>query len=121
MSAIETRPATEADFELLYGEATPHSARAWVAVKDNEAIAIGGIYYDPFGRPVLFSRVTDAMRPHKRAIMHCARRLAMVARDIGAVAIPSCKERLSPKLLTRLGMVPVGQCTEGEVYGWPTR
>lgn len=120
MTTIETRPATEADIVALYGEPVPHSCRAWVAMKDGTAIALGGIFYDVFGRPVLFSRMTDAFRPHKRAILHCARRLAMVAQAAGAIAVASCDEPLAPKLLRRIGMVPIGICAEGEVYGWPT-
>lgn len=111
------RPARTGDYESLYGVPLPFTIRAEVAEIGGRAVGIGGIAYI-HGQPVLFSRMTDELRPFKKFIVRCARRAAQMASDTHAAAIASPKEQLSCKLLMRLGLSWQGTSTEGEVFRW---
>lgn len=109
------RHARQGDYEALYQTPLPFTIRAEVAELDGRAVGIGGIAYI-HGQPVLFSRMTDDLRPFKKFIVQCARRAALMAAETHAAAVASPKEPLSCKLLQRLGLSWRGTSSEGEVY-----
>lgn len=117
---LSVRHATQADFHLLYGEAPARTIRAEVAELDGVPVAIAGIAYGG-ERPLLFSRILPALRPHKRFIVRQARRFAEIARKAHAVAVADCQNPTSAKLLTHCGLHKVADSTHGEVYGWQIR
>jgi hypothetical protein len=114
---ITVRPATAADFATLYGYAPKHTFRGEVAELDGVAVGIGGIAYG-FGRPLLFAKVTPALRPFKRFILTAARRLAELAMVHQAVAVADPAEPLSGKLLSKIGLHKVAESPEGDVFEW---
>ena len=81
---------------------------------------IGGIAYIQ-GQPVLFSRMTDELRPFKKFIVRCALRAARMAAEAHAAAVANPKEPLSCRLLARLGLTWRGTSDEGEVFVWAQR
>lgn len=111
------RPSRSGDFEALYGEPLRFTIKAQTAEIDGQIVGIGGIAYIE-GQPVLFSRMTDALRPHKKFIVRCARMAAVMAREARAAAIANPNERLSCKLLERIGLIWQGTAPEGEVYAY---
>lgn len=116
---LTVRPATAADFFALYGENPAHTINAEVVVEsDGRVLGIGGISYLP-GQPVLFANLLPELRRHKRFIVEAALHLAARAKAAHAVAIADPAEPLSVKLLTKLGLHKVADCTGGEVFAWP--
>lgn len=114
---LTVRPATQADFHALYGEAPARTIRAEVAELDGVPVAIAGIAYGG-ERPLLFSRILPALRPHKRFIVRQARRFAEIARKAHAVAIADCQSTASARLLQAVGAQKVGESEQGEVFAW---
>jgi hypothetical protein len=103
---IVVRPATALDIERLYQKANDETLRAWVMDVDDEPAAIGGVSFTADGHPLIFSRLTDKIRPYKLAIFKGARlllqRLALRRYPMFAVADPG--EATSRNLLAYLGM-----------------
>lgn len=117
MNTPVLRPARAGDFETLYHEPLRHSIWAHTAELDGRVVGIGGIAY--IGKqPVLFSRMVDELRPHKRFIVRCAKRAAEMARVAHAAAVANPKEPLSCRLLMRIGLAWCGTMPEGEVFAW---
>lgn len=115
---LTTRPATSTDFHHLYGEAPARTIRAEVAEIDGVLVAIAGIAYGG-ERPLLFSRILPALRPHKRFIVRQARRFAEIARKAHAIAIADCERPASARLLQATGAEKVADSSQGEAYAWP--
>jgi hypothetical protein len=114
------RAARAGDYETFYGEPLRFTIHAEVAEIGGVPTGIGGIAYID-GTPILFSRMTDALRPHKRFILRAARRAGQMARAARAVAVANPNEPLSCKLLERLGLSWAGTAPEGEVFAWRTQ
>lgn len=104
----------------MYEGKLPATIQAYVAEMDGKVVGIGGIAYVP-GKPVLFSKMKDELRPYKKFILQSARELAAKAKAVGAVAIANPKESLSCKLLHRIGMTWADTTPDGEAYTWQNR
>lgn len=112
------REAARKDIQTLIGRDPPHTCRAWVAVLDGEVVGLAG-YYLPGGPPIVFSQITDGLRPHRKFIVRIARDfMAMMPSPILAVA--SRKEPTSERFLKWLGFEWVRSDDVGEVYQWQT-
>lgn len=100
------RPATALDIERLYDKVNGETLRAWVMDVDDEPAAIGGVSFTAEGYPLIFSRLTDRIRPYKLAIFKGARlllkRLGASRYPMFAVADP--EESTSRNLLDYLGL-----------------
>ena len=120
MTGPTLRLAQPGDFEALYGEPLAFTIWAETAELDGAVVGIGGIAYIG-GRPILFSRMRDELRPYKKFILRCARRAAQMAAETRAAAIANPDEPLSCRLLERIGLTWKGTAEEGEVFAWRTR
>ena len=109
------RPATLADFTTLYGRAPDRTIRAWAAELDGQPVGIAGIAYNG-PRPVMFGKITPALRPYRRFIVRAAKELAEIGHEACAVACADPREPLSCKLLQRLGFEFIGNGKDGSVY-----
>jgi hypothetical protein len=117
MSGPIARAARAGDYEALYGAPLRHTIWAETAELDGRVVGIGGIAYVD-GKPMLFSRVTDELRPFKRFIVRWAHHAAQMAKATNALALANPEEPLSCKLLQRIGLQWCGTMPEGEVFGW---
>ena len=115
------RPATREDFLAIYGFPPARTIRAFTAELDGKPAGIGGIATGAGQPTVLFSHMTDALKPHRRFIVKAARFLSEMGRQNHAVAVADPEMRLSAKLLSRIGAQHVASEREGEVYKWPTQ
>ena len=72
MTNIEIVPATADLLIRFFGQLPQKSVRAVVAMKDDEPIAVSGLYLDRT-RQVLFSEWNPEMLNHKKAIVRAMR------------------------------------------------
>jgi len=84
MTNLEIVPATQELVERFFGKPPIRTVRAVVAVKDNEPIAIGGLYLDR-GRYVMFSEWKPEILKHRREIVMTMRE---VRKLMASVRIP---------------------------------
>ncbi len=108
-SEITFRPASAGDAERYYGKPPALSFRGYVAVKDDQVVGIGGVYYDGPIR-IAFSEFKDEMRSDRRALVKGTRMLMKFIDTIkGPVyAVASQSEPTAANLLSRLGWKPTG-------------
>lgn len=108
------RPATAQDAYGFYGKAPDRSFRGLAAVKDGEVIGVGGVYYDDFRRPVIFSEYGEAMTGEKRARVKAVRLLLQFAESLypRVFAVADPRYDTSGPLLKKLGFVGTGEMTE---------
>jgi hypothetical protein len=108
-SEILFRSADAADVEAYYEKPLPFSFRGYVAVKDDQVVGVGGVYYDGPAR-VAFSEFKDEMRSDRRALVKGTRMLMKFIDTIkGPVyAVADQNEPTATNLLRRLGWVPTG-------------
>ena len=108
-SEIIFRQATEADATTYYGQRPPLSFRGYVAIKGDEVVGIGGVYYSGSAR-VAFSEFKPEMRSDRRALVKGTRMLMRFIDTIkGPVyAVASQNEPTATNLLSRLGWKPTG-------------
>lgn len=103
---IETRPATAADIAAFYDEPPGERLRAWVMDVDGVPSAVGGVSFVNEESPLIFSRLTDRIRPYKFAIFKGAKLLmqylARMRYPMLAVADPD--EVTARNLLAFLGL-----------------
>jgi hypothetical protein len=111
------RAMTAEDYVALYGERPRHSMKGYAALLNGRVVAVGGIAFLPTVT-VLFAKMDDALRPHRRFIVGAAAFLAEMAREYNALAIADPHLPLSGKLLRSVGSHHVGSSPHGEVYRW---
>jgi hypothetical protein len=108
---------TADDYVALYGERPRFSMKGYAAELDGRVVAVGGLAFLPTAT-VLFAKLDDSVRGHRRFIFCTGRVLAAMARDASAIAFADPKLPLTGKLLHRLGMQHVDTSPHGEVYRW---
>lgn len=108
----EIRPATAEDFVRLRAS-TPKTARAYVAVRGEEVIGVGGVYRDGVSL-VVFSELTDTLRKDRRTMVRLKRAvIPMIQPRTLAFADPDIDG--SDALLEHMGFEPL----DGRIYQWP--
>jgi hypothetical protein len=114
LETVTFRPATAQDAHGFYGKAPDRSFRGLAAVKDGEVIGVGGVYYDDFRRPVIFSEYNEVMAGEKRARAKAVRLLLQFAERLypRVFAIADPRYDTSGPLLKKLGFVGTGEMTE---------
>lgn len=107
------RDATLEDAIKFYGTYPPARFRGFVVEKDEELLAIAGVYYVK-GYPVAFSDLSDSIRKHKKLIVSGVRFLCefMNAMKTPVFALANQCEPTAPYLLARCGFKPTGTVTE---------
>lgn len=118
MPQPEFRPASAADLEAFYGHPPPYSMKAWVAVLDDQPIAVAGVAYVRGMPPRMFSDLKPSMRAYRKAIVKGARRMLGAMEGITALTVADPSETGSRRLLERLGFEFVGHGHTGPVYRW---
>lgn len=108
-SSVLIRQATARDARAFYGRDPIYSFRGYAAELNGDIVGLGGVYFED-GKPVVFSEIRDAMRPHKKAIAKATRMLMRMLDDLGrsAYAFACPEEPTSGCLLAKLGFKPTG-------------
>lgn len=108
-SSVQIRQATVQDAREFYGQDPVYSFRGYAAELNGDIVGLGGVYFED-GKPVVFSEIRDAMRPHKKAIAKATRMLMRMLDDLGrsAYAFACPTEPTSGYLLAKLGFKPTG-------------
>ena len=116
---VEIRPATQKDVDAFYGKKPIYSMRAYVAVLNDEVIAIGGVCRQE-GHMVAFSEMKPEMRKHKKDIIRVGQKIFEIIQGYNTVfTVANPKEKHAKKHITRLGFELVEINREGEeVYRW---
>lgn len=108
-SKITIEPATMAYAKEFYGDQCNKSFRGYVALLGGKVIGVGGLSFEN-ETMMLFSDIKEELRPFKRDIVrgfHILER--MVAKtNYPIVAVADKKEKLSERILTRIGFTPSG-------------
>lgn len=115
---IEFHPATKEHVREFYGENTRKSFRGYVAIMEGKVVAVGGISNEG-GNKLLFSDLSEDMRPFKKDIVRAIRVLRDMVGNIKTpiYAIAHNTEALSEKLLFSFGFLPTGENTlSGKVF-----
>lgn len=107
------REATLGDALKFYGNYPPSRFRGIVVEKDNELLAVMGVYYVQ-GYTVAFSDLSDSVRKHKKIIAKGVRFMCeyLDSLKIPVYALASKCERTAPYLLAKCGFKPTGKITE---------
>jgi hypothetical protein len=126
MAEVTVRKATAADLEEFYQGMPPATMRAYVALVDGKPVGVGGLALSGLSKaravPEAFCEVRDELKPHirngavQRGILAILKLIRAHPKSVVAIADPEIPG--APALLTRLGAVFVGSCSEGEVYQW---
>ena len=108
-NSVQIRTATAQDARKFYGQDPVYSFRGIAAELNGDIVGLGGLYFED-GKPVVFSEIRDAMRPHKKAIAKATRMLMQMLDDLGrsAYAFACPNEPTSGYLLAKLGFKPTG-------------
>lgn len=111
--SIEFRRATAQDAEEFYGRPPLASFRGYAAVEDGKVIGVGGVYYDEFRRPVVFSEMKPEMEKHTKAKAKAVRMLVKFAEEKHRIlfAVADARYPTSGYLLAKLGFKPTGEMT----------
>lgn len=119
MSEPVMRDATAADFAVIYGHQPKVTMRAWVADLDGNPVGIAGILFHQ-GQNIMFSKMTDALKPYRRFIVRAARAVVERSRHYRPVAVADSRLPGAPKLLAHAGLVSIGHSSSGEMFQCPT-
>ena len=110
--------ATAADVRAFYGEPSPYSLRACVALLDGKPVALGGYAYRA-GLLYAFLELKEEMRTRRVSIARFTRRLVEIFdRGMPGMAIAAPDEPTADRFLRWVGFEYVGACDDGEVYRW---
>lgn len=117
---IKFRNATTKDAHAFYGKAPSNTFKGVVAVKGEEVIGIGGVFYMQ-SHLVAFSDMKPEMRKYKKSIVKGVRLIMKMVKEAGrpvyTIACPD--EPTASKLLEGLGFKPTGLRNEiGETLIW---
>lgn len=119
-SKVTIEPANIKHAKEFYGDQYTKSFKGYVALLDGKVVGIGGISFSK-NNMMLFSDIKDELRPYKRDIVKGVYILKDMVEKINypVVAIASKEERLSEKLLDRLGFSPSGYSdSDGSKIFW---
>lgn len=107
------REATLEDAVKFYGDYPPSRFRGFVVEKDNDLLAIIGVYYVK-GYPVAFSDLSDSVRAHRKIIAKGVRFMCeyLDSLKFPVYALASQCEKTAPYLLAKCGFKPTGTITE---------
>lgn len=109
---IEIIPATADHIRAIYGASLPMSFRAFAAVEENRVLGVGGIYLHD-GCEVVFVRMTDELRAHKKTILRGAIKvMSLFGSRVVAICDPSIPK--AREFLEHFGFRRIS----GEVYVW---
>ena len=112
---VEFVPATRDLVTAFYGYVPQPTIQAHVAVLDGRVVGVAGIAFES-GGPMLFSDPAPEMRARRRDMVRAVRFLEAQAKGFKGrlFAIAKVGEPAAPRLLKRLGFVPVeGERAEG--------
>ncbi len=112
-SKITFETATKAHITEFYGDQSLKSLKGHVALLDGRVVGVGGLGFEK-GHMVLFSDISDEMRPFKKYIVKAVRVLGQIVEDVKypITAVADRREALSEKLLTGMGFIFTGLLTD---------
>lgn len=118
MGKVEIRVATIDDLTKFWGHPPVCSMWAFVAMLDDEPIAVAGVLRSSY--LVAFSEMKEAMRGRKKDIvrMACANMNAIRSRNLPVIALANKDEPTAESLMKHLGFVYLGSTPNGEVFSW---
>lgn len=107
-SEIIVRRATPTDIEGFAQDGERPTMKAWVGEIDGRIVGFGGLAYRR-GRWIAFCELSEAARPHKRAIVRAGRAAIEAARQAGHTYIYAEADESEPmakRWLESLGFRP---------------
>lgn len=106
---IVIRPSTRQDVIKLYGKASQWSVRALTVDLDGEPVGIGGVYFNG-DMYVIFSEITEPLRPYRKTIMKVAKMVMAQVKERGitAIAIASPTEPTAHHFIQHFGLEDMG-------------
>jgi len=108
-SKIIIEPATREHVKEFYGDKYTKSFKGHVALLDGKIVGIAGLGFEK-DQMLLFSEITEEMRPFKKDIVKAVYMLDRMVKEAKypIVAIANKKEAMSEKLLVKLGFISTG-------------
>lgn len=105
---VEIVPATQELVAAYLGRPSPHTFKGYAAVRDGQPIGLAGIYREG-SHLVAFSEVSGELKDHKRAMVEGRRLVRQMMAEVHrpVFAEVNAQEPGAPKLLARLGFVPL--------------
>ena len=116
MTRIAFRTADEATIRGFYGKLPETTTRSVVITMDGHPAGIVGVSFE-YGRAMLFSDISDELRPHLRSmtVLRAVRRGIDFAKQAKLPVIAFAEAETGAKILEREGFVPD---TEPGWYRW---
>lgn len=115
MKRVAFRPATAADFAVLFDRPIPHRVRAIAAELDGALLGVGGITFRPEG-VFAFAQFTAAFKLYPAAVHRAGIAGMALIRDAGVATVIAEAQPDNPaaeRWLRRFGFEP-----EGAVFVW---
>jgi len=119
-SKITIKPATMAYAKEFYGDQYTKSFKGHVALLNGKVVGVGGLSFEN-ETMMLFSDMKEEMRPFKRDIVMGIHILNEMVEKTNCpiVAVASKKEKMSERLLAKLGFNPSGSSNpDGSKIFW---